>query len=111
VVTGSGPHAGDVHAPRNGLDPRALTQLHTDLVFLLVGLTLASVMVVRTAGTPTAVRRAAGALLGVEAAQAAVGFVQYATDLPVVLVAAHLLGAALLSAAVTWLLVSVRVRT
>jgi cytochrome c oxidase assembly protein subunit 15 len=47
----------------------------------------------------------------VEAAQAAVGFVQYATDLPVVLVAAHLLGAALLSAAVTWLLVSVRVRT
>jgi cytochrome c oxidase assembly protein subunit 15 len=111
VVTGSGPHAGDVHAPRNGLDPRALTQLHTDLVFLLVGLTLASVMVVRTAGTPTAVRRAAGVLLGVEAAQAAVGFVQYATDLPVVLVAAHLLGAALLSAAVTWLLVSVRVRT
>ena len=25
VVTGSGPHAGDVDAPRNGLDPRALT--------------------------------------------------------------------------------------
>ena len=111
VVTGSGPHAGDVDAPRNGLDPRALTQLHTDLVFLLVGLTVAAVLVVRSAGTPTAVRRGAGLLLAVEVAQAGIGFVQYATDLPVVLVAAHLLGAALLSAAVTWLLVSVRTRT
>ena len=34
-------------------------------------------------------------LLGVELAQGAVGFVQYATDLPVVLVGVHLLGAAL----------------
>ena len=35
---------------------------------------------------------------------------QYFTDLPVVLVAIHLLGAALLSAAMTWLLVSTRER-
>jgi cytochrome c oxidase assembly protein subunit 15 len=99
-----------VNAPRNGLDPRALAQLHTDLVFLLVGLTLAAVLVLRTAGAPPAVRRAATVLLAVELAQGLVGFVQYATDLPVVLVAAHLLGAALLSAAMTWLLVSVRDR-
>ena len=111
VVTGSGPHASDVKAPRNGLDPRALTQLHTDLVFLLVGLTVAAVLVVRSTGTPSVVRRAAGTLLAVEVAQGMIGFVQYATDLPVLLVAAHLLGAALLSAAVTWLLVSARVRT
>ena len=49
-------------------------------------------------------------LLAVELAQGLVGFVQYFTDLPVVLVAVHLLGAALLSAAMTWLLVSVRER-
>jgi len=108
VVTGSGPHAGDAHAPRNGLDPRSITQLHTDLVFLLVGLTLAAVLVLRTAPPP--VRRAAGVLLAVELLQGTVGFVQYFTDLPVVLVALHLLGAALLSAAVTWLRVSVRLR-
>ncbi len=40
VVTGSGPHAGDASAPRNGLDPRAVSQLHTDVVFLLVGLSV-----------------------------------------------------------------------
>ncbi len=110
VVTGSGPHAGDVHAPRNGLDPRALTQLHTDVVFLLLGLTVAAVLVLRSGGVPSAVRRAAGALLAVELAQGVVGFTQYFTDLPVVLVAIHLLGAALLSAAMTWLLLSVRER-
>ena len=38
-------------------------------------------------------------LLGVELAQGTIGFVQYFTDLPVVLVGFHLLGAALISAA------------
>ena len=110
VVTGSGPHAGDVHAPRNGLDPRALTQLHTDVVFLLVGLTVAAVLVLHSSGAPSVVRRAAWTLLAVELAQGVVGFVQYFTDLPVALVAIHLLGAALLSAAMTWLLVTVSER-
>ena len=54
--------------------------------------------------------RAAQCLLGVELAQGAVGFVQYATDLPIVLVELHLLGACLTVAAATWLLVSVRSR-
>ncbi len=110
VVTGSGPHAGDAKAPRNGLDPRALTQLHTDVVFLLVGLTVAAVLVLWSSGAPALVRRAAATLLAVELAQGVVGFVQYFTDLPVVLVTIHLLGAALLSAAMTWLLVSTRER-
>jgi heme a synthase len=110
VVTGSGPHAGDVDAPRNGLDPRALSQLHSDLVFLLLGLTVAVVLVLRSPDSPLLVRRAAGTLLAVELAQGAIGFVQYFTDLPVVLVAVHLLGAALVSAALTWLLVSARER-
>ncbi len=110
VVTGSGPHAGDVHAPRNGLDPRALSQLHSDLVMLLIGLTAAVVLVLWTSDVPSAVRRAALTLLVVELAQGTVGFVQYATDLPVAVVAVHLLGAALVSAALTWLLVSTRER-
>ena len=86
-----------------------LSQLHTDVVFLLVGLTLAAVLVLRPADAPAAVRRAARRRCWrVELAQGVVGFVQYFTGLPVVLVALHLLGAALLSAALTWLLVSVR---
>jgi cytochrome c oxidase assembly protein subunit 15 len=47
-------------------------------------------------------------LLGIELAQGTVGFVQYFTDLPIVLVGFHMLGAALVSAGVTWVLLAVR---
>ena len=99
VVTGSGPHAGDLDVPRNGLDPLLLSQLHADFVFLLVGLTVALVIVHPSRATWT--------LLGVELAQGLIGFVQYFTDLPVVLVGFHLLGAALIAAVATWMVIAV----
>jgi cytochrome c oxidase assembly protein subunit 15 len=111
VVTGSGPHAGDAGAARNGLDPRAVAQLHTDLVFLLVGLTLGVVLVVRSVEAPPRLRDAATTLLLVELAQGVVGFVQYFNGLPVLLVSLHLLGAALVAAAMTWLLLGTRERS
>jgi len=108
VVTGSGPHAGDEDAVRNGLDPRSTSQLHTDLVFLFVGLTVGLLFALLAAGGRPRATRAVAVLLGIEVAQGAVGFVQYATDLPVVLVGVHLLGAALVSAGMTWALLEVR---
>jgi cytochrome c oxidase assembly protein subunit 15 len=110
VVTGSGPHAGDASAPRNGLDPRAVSQLHTDLVFLLLGLTIAVLLVLRSVPAPARARDAATVLLLVELTQATVGFVQYFSGLPVPLVTVHLLGAALTTAAMTWLLLTTRQR-
>jgi cytochrome c oxidase assembly protein subunit 15 len=88
-----------------------VSQLHTDAVFLLLGLTVALVFALRAVSAPRRAQRAALVLLAVELAQGVVGFVQYFTDLPIVLVGLHLLGAALTSAALTWLLVSVRERT
>lgn len=108
VVTGSGPHAGDEDAVRNGLDPRSTSQLHTDLVFLFVGLTVGLLFALLAIGHWPRATRAVAVLLGVEVAQGTVGFVQYATDLPVVLVGVHLLGAALVSATMTWALLEVR---
>jgi cytochrome c oxidase assembly protein subunit 15 len=104
VVTGSGPHAGDADAARNGLDPLQVSQLHADFVFLFLGLCVGLYLAVRLAGRSTLPLRV---LLVVIVLQGAVGFVQYFTDLPVVLVAFHMLGAALVSASVTWVLVSV----
>ncbi len=100
VVTGSGPHAGDADAPRNGLDPLQLSQLHADAVFLLLGLSIALLVFERS--------RPAVVFVGVLLAQGFVGFVQYFTDLPVVLVGLHMLGAAVVTAVVTWLLLDVR---
>jgi heme a synthase len=111
VVTGSGPHAGDVDAPRTGLDPTSVSQLHADFVFLLVGLTIGCNVALRATQAPADAVSAATWLLAIEVVQGAIGLVQYATNLPVVLVGLHLMGAALVSASVTWLLLSVRLRT
>lgn len=108
VVTGSGPHAGDVDSPRNGLDPLQVSQLHADVVFLFVGLTVGLLFALHAVGARHAARRAAATLLALELAQGAIGFVQYFTDLPILLVGFHLLGAAVISAAMTWLLLQVR---
>jgi heme a synthase len=93
VVTGSGPHAGDVNARRTGLAPGAVAQLHTDAVFLLVGLSVAVWFALRATGRPKAATRAAGWLVAAELAQGVVGFVQYVTHVPAGLVALHMAGA------------------
>lgn len=101
VVTGSGPHAGDADAPRNSLDPATMSQLHADAVLLLVGLTIGCVAVARAVAAPRALLHSAAVVLGVELAQGTIGVVQYLSDLPEVLVAAHVLGAAVLVATAT----------
>ena len=101
IVTGAGPHAGDLEAPRNGLDPQVMSHVHAASVYLLVALTAWCVW--RSTG---AVRSAAIVLLGVELAQGLIGFVQYFTDLPIALVAVHLVGAAVLVAMSTRLLLT-----
>lgn len=106
IVTGSGPHAGDGGAARNGLDPELMSQLHADSVFLLIGLTIGSWLALRTTAPHAA--RVARLLLLVELAQGFIGYVQYFTGLPIVLVALHMIGAAVLAAVGTWLVMSVR---
>ena len=107
IVTGAGPHAGDAETPRNGLSTLETSQLHADAVFLLVGLTIGMVFVVWATRGRSPALRAALALLAVEASQSTIGFVQYFTDLPELLVGFHVLGAALISAAVTWVVLEV----
>ncbi|MCZ7436510.1 COX15/CtaA family protein [Micromonospora sp. WMMC241] len=108
-VTGSGPHAGDQGAARNGLDPEAISQVHADGVFLLIGLSVALYFAFRAVGAARAAR-AAGVLLAVELGQGLIGFVQYFTHLPAVLVAAHMLGSCLVLLATLGVLRSTRER-
>jgi cytochrome c oxidase assembly protein subunit 15 len=93
VVTGSGPHAGDAGAKRTGLDPQDASQLHADLVFLLLGLSVALWYALRAVDAPPAARRATAVLVAVELGQGVIGFVQYFTHLPVLAVGLHMLGA------------------
>ncbi|WP_112139327.1 COX15/CtaA family protein [Glycomyces dulcitolivorans] len=96
VVTGSGPHAGDADTPRNGLDPALMSQLHADLVWLLVGLTVALIAALHAVKAPEKAIRTAYALLAVELLQGVIGYTQYYLDLPELLVGLHMLGAGVL---------------
>ena len=93
-VTGSGPHAGDHGAARNGLDPETISQVHADGVFLLIGLSVALIFAFRAVGAQRATR-AAIILVAVELGQGLIGFVQYFTHVPAILVGAHMLGSCL----------------
>jgi cytochrome c oxidase assembly protein subunit 15 len=95
VVTGSGPHAGDARTPRLDIDPRIVSWLHADVVLLFIGLLIGMLALLYVdAGTPTARRRALW-VVAFAVMQACVGYVQYFTGLPWVLVTLHLLGACL----------------
>src|SRR6185312_11737026 len=79
VVTGSGPHSGDPKAGRTGFDPELVSQLHADVVFLLIGLTVALLVALYAVDSPASVRFAARDLLIVQLAQGLVGYVQFFT--------------------------------
>lgn len=100
LVTGTGPHAGDEHAPRTGFDGLLVTHLHAAAVYVVVATTLLSLWLLRS--------RAAVLVLAVVVVQAAIGISQYELGLPVVLVMLHLLGASLATAASANLFLSVR---
>ncbi len=92
LVTGSGPHAGDEKARRFGFDIRTVAWLHADVVIALLGVTAAFYILVRS--DKELVRRIAVFSI-VALAQGAIGYIQYFTGIPEILVAAHLLGATL----------------
>jgi heme a synthase len=95
VVTGTGPHSGDQMASRFQFDIESVVRIHTDFVYIVVGLTFALLIAVRVTDAPDYVRRAALVLLIVELAQGGVGYVQYFLGVPAALVDLHVLGSTL----------------
>ncbi|NJQ02156.1 COX15/CtaA family protein [Streptomyces zingiberis] len=111
VVTGAGPHAGDSsEVPRMAVDWETVTQVHAVLAWAVVLLTAALWAALRAAGTPGLARRRTALLLGVLLAQGVIGYAQYLTDLPEVLVGLHMLGSCLVWIGVLRVLLSQRER-
>jgi cytochrome c oxidase assembly protein subunit 15 len=113
VVTGAGPHSGDagntakisLRATRLNIPITDVARIHgtTVMVFLVTVLALLALLV-RTRGSQLLYRRV-GLLLVLLVAQAAIGYIQYFSDLPALLVGFHVAGAtAVFSAAIGVLL-------
>ncbi|MET0589715.1 MAG: COX15/CtaA family protein [Naasia sp.] len=100
LTTGSGPHAGDSGAARNGLDSEFLQHVHSWPAYALLALAVA-VTALAHVRRAALVRRYSLGLLGVIAVQIAVGLVQARLGLPEILVGIHMVLACLVAAAVT----------
>jgi cytochrome c oxidase assembly protein subunit 15 len=93
VVTASGPHAGDDQAARLNLVISDVARIHSIAVLILLTMVLLTLRWLWVEGAPSVVRDAAQVLLVVLVGQAAVGYTQYFTGVPAVLVGVHIVGA------------------
>jgi cytochrome c oxidase assembly protein subunit 15 len=96
IVTGTGPHAGDVTSERFDFDIRVVAWLHADLVIAFVGLTVATWIAVRLGESEpgrSVLERKILLLLGISLSQGGIGYIQYFTGVPELLVIFHLIGA------------------
>jgi cytochrome c oxidase assembly protein subunit 15 len=105
LVTGSGPHAGDVSAPRFNFDVRTVAWIHADIVIALLGLSLAYLI---SSTTHATTKRLLKFFFLAALFQGSIGYLQYFLGLPEVTVAAHMLGSTLvwICAWKVWLSVS-----
>ncbi|SME99658.1 cytochrome c oxidase assembly protein subunit 15 [Cellulosimicrobium cellulans J34] len=109
IVTGSGPHSGDEEVGyRFAVDPVLMSKIHAWAVWVFVAVLVAYLVSVRRG--PREVRRAAWVLLAITLGQGLIGYVQYFTGLPELLVGLHMLGSALLVAGSTRVVLTTRTR-
>jgi heme a synthase len=100
VVTSSGPHGGDPSARRWDLDLHRVTQIHGTAAMLVAALALAMLVLLRLAGAPPGLRRRSELVVEALAIQIGIGYTQYFTGVPPLLVGAHIFGAVLVWTAV-----------
>ena len=103
LTTGAGPHSGDADATeRLALDPAGIARAHALAVWAFLAVFIVLVWRVRrdqSEGARDEVRRAWIVLAVVTLLQGAIGYVQYFTGLPEVIVAVHLAGIGFFTAA------------
>lgn len=111
VVTGAGPHAGDSsEVERMPVDWETVTKGHAVLAWIVVTLTFALWFVLKAVDAPRGPLVRTRELFVVLLAQGTLGYVQYFTDLPEVLVGLHMFGSAVTWIAVLRVLLSLRER-
>ena len=104
LVTGSGPHAGDETRAELDLDIESIARVHGTIVIATIVTMFA--LALRINARPqerAALADAVSIWLFVGIVQAAIGYIQYFNDLPVLLVGTHVGGAAALTLATTHL--------
>lgn len=90
VVTASGPHSGDKNvASALPFDPALMAWLHADAVWLFIGVLVAAWLLLKAGVVPIAARASLVTLTSLTIVQGFVGYSQYFTGLPILLVGIH----------------------
>ena len=90
VVTGSGPHAGDENAVRIGLAINTVVKIHSSAVIILLGLTVILFLYASKRKQIWSILASdLERFLAVALVQGLIGYVQYFSGIPVLLVAVH----------------------
>ncbi|MFI5618321.1 heme A synthase [Streptomyces sp. NPDC051567] len=111
VVTGSGPHAGDSsEIARMPFDWATTAHVHAVAAWVVCALAVAMWLLLRVADAPADTLARSRDLLVVLLAQGVIGYVQFFSDLPELLVGAHMLGSCLVWIAVLRVALSLRER-
>ncbi|MER6029175.1 COX15/CtaA family protein [Streptomyces sp. NPDC001851] len=111
AVTGAGPHAGDSsEVKRIPVDWETVAKLHAVLAWIVVTLTFALWFVLKAVDAPKGPLARTRELFLILLAQGVIGYVQYFTHLPGVLVALHMFGSCLVWIGALRVLLSLRER-
>ena len=100
------PHAGDADAERLDVAVRSVAQLHSALTWVFLLVVVALVLRMRREMVGAAATERGSLLLAVVVLQGALGYLQYFTGVPELLVALHVLGSMLMWTAVLRLLLA-----
>jgi len=100
VLTGTGPHGGDPEAQRFALNPPSVAQVHGVLVEVFTAALVVALVVAWRSGASRRALTRGSVAVAVAIGQSVVGYTQYFTGVPALLVAVHIAGATALWIAV-----------
>jgi len=101
VVTGAGPHAGDENAVRLDVSIPSVARLHGSSVIVTIAVAIVLARRVATRSSSRVLAPALSRWIFVALVQAVLGYTQYLTGVPAILVGLHVAGATAVTAAAT----------
>lgn len=102
ATTGAGPHAGGKGSKRIPIGLEDMSRIHAELVITTVILLLVLLWVLWKSDAPGRVQNHGRVLLAVMIVQGGIGYTQYFTHLPALLVGIHVFGASMVWGTVLW---------
>ena len=102
ATTGAGPHAGGKGAKRVPIGLSDMTRIHAELVWVTAIVLLVILYALWKSDAPARIQQSGRILLAAMVVQGVIGYTQYFTRLPAVLVGIHVVGATIVVSVALW---------